>query len=188
MPVFSWDIHLKRLLRPYIIKTFIPMTTLVMTSWISFLIPPNCVPGRSGLLVTLLLVLTTFHLHELDQSPLISSVTPLLIWTEICLAFVLIAFVQYSFILYFTRFNKEMKKINKRRGAINPIYSIDKQRQRKGSRNSGKDKEKMGEVLNLSLRNEELGDQDDDSFSRKTATLIDFYALMIVPIGTIIKA
>jgi len=76
-----------------------------------------------------------------------------------------------------------MKKINKRRGAINPIYSIDKQRQRKGSRNSGKDKEKMGEVLNLSLRNEELGDQDDDSFSRKTATLIDFYALMIVPIG-----
>ena len=182
-PVFSWDIHFRRLLMPYIFKTFIPMTTLVMTSWISFLIPPNVVPGRSGLLVTLLLVLTTFHLHELDRSPLISSVTPLLIWTEICLAFVLIAFVQYSFILYFTRFDKERKQNYKIRAAINPIYSIVQQRQGKEVRNSGKSNEKQGEVTNLTLRNQEDKGHEDDSFNIKTATMIDYYALMVVPIG-----
>ena len=190
LPVFSWDIHLKRLLLPYIIKTFVPMTTLVMTSWISFLIPPNVVPGRSGLLVTLLLVLTTFHLHELDQSPLISSVTPLLLWCEICLAFVLIAFLQYAFILYCARFTKQEKKKNRIRGTVIPIHSIVKQQQNKESNNSGNANENAGEEQNAIPNayeyvepDEDLGDRADDSFNMKTATMLDYYALRIVPIG-----
>ena len=162
------------------------MTTLVMTSWISFLIPPQVVPGRSGLLVTLLLVLTTFHLHEFDQSPLISSVTPLLIWCEICLAFILIAFLQYSYILYCTRFEKDIKRKNKRRVGRNTICSAEKQRERKTSTSGTNDKEKIGESLDVISRNFNMESQQAESLNAESAKIVDYYSLRIVPIGFLV--
>ena len=77
---------------------------MVMVSWTSFLIAPECVPGRAGLLVTLLLVLTTISLHELDVSPSVQGITPLLIWNDICVTMVIVAIVEYAGILYTMRF------------------------------------------------------------------------------------
>ena len=138
-PIFSWKIHLKRILTPYILGTFIPTTTLVATSWISFLIPPESVPGRAGLLVTLLLVLTTFHLHELDVSPSVKGITPLLIWSEICLSLIILAFLEYAVILYFMRFGK--KKIGSKQ--MLELSTISKEKQniltRARMRNKGVD-------------------------------------------------
>ena len=168
VPVFAWDIHLNRILLPYIFKTFIPMTTLVMTSWISFMIPPEIVPGRAGLLVTLLLVLTTFHLHELEQSPMISSVTPLLLWSELCLASVLLAFLEYAFILYFMRFPKLSRTESKVRRGVNP--------------KSMKGQDEPHDSKNEATHNESTGKQDGALRERKAA-VIDFYALRIFPLS-----
>lgn len=43
----------------YVFKYFLPAFGIVLVSWISFLIPPEVMPARTGLLVTLFLVLTT---------------------------------------------------------------------------------------------------------------------------------
>ena len=178
LPAFSWEIHLKRLLLPYIFKTFVPMTTLVMTSWISFLIPPESVPGRSGLLVTLILVLTTFHLHELDQSPLISSITPLLIWSEICLAFVFFAFLEYSCILFFLRFPNNRKNKMKGRSGINPMYMIKEDEYVKDDQNVAKTQ------TPLEKRRKGASRYCKEPMSEKlTASTIDYLALKIFPIG-----
>ena len=185
LPAFQWDIHLKRILLPYVFKTFVPMTTLVMTSWISFLIPPESVPGRSGLLVTLLLVLTTFHLHELDQSPLISSVTPLLIWSEICLAFVFLAFLEYSCILFCLRFSTGYKGANKGRSGINPAYAIDRQQLKA----SAKEDQiiKNTNQMNMDKRSRRITCYSKDMTSEQlSASKLDYLALKLFPFGFVL--
>merc|ERR1711994_715809 len=97
---------------PYIVKSFIPTTLIVMVSWTSFLVSPDCVPGRSGLLVTLLLVLITIYLHALDVSPSIHGITPLIIWNQICLTMVIIALFEYAGIMYVIRFLSAEIKIS----------------------------------------------------------------------------
>ena len=184
LPAFSWEIHLKRLLLPYIFKTFVPMTTLVMTSWISFLIPPESVPGRSGLLVTLILVLTTFHLHGLDQSPLISSITPLLIWSEICLAFVFFAFLEYSCILFFLRFPNEGKNKMKGRSGINPMYMVKSEGQIGKEEHVKEDQTAIKTPMPLERRRKGASRYCKDAMADKlTASTIDYLALKTFPVG-----
>ena len=112
VPMFTWKIEMKRILMPYIVKSFIPTTLIVMVSWTSFLVSPDCVPGRSGLLVTLLLVLITIYLHDLDVSPSIHGITPLIIWNQICLTMVIISLFEYAGIMYVIRFLSTSNKIN----------------------------------------------------------------------------
>ena len=112
VPMFTWKIEMERILMPYIVKSFIPTTLIVMVSWTSFLVSPDCVPGRSGLLVTLLLVLITIYLHDLDVSPSIHGITPLIIWNQICLTMVIIALFEYAGIMYVIRFLSTSNKIN----------------------------------------------------------------------------
>ena len=167
---------------PYIFKTFIPMTTLVMTSWISFLIPPESVPGRSGLLVTLLLVLTTFHLHELDQSPVISTVTPLLIWSEICLAFVFLAFLEYSFILFYVRFRNNGRNKDKGRSGINPLC-MNKNVKPKSSCNKDDVTRNTGQ-MEMERRPKRITINSKDALPAKfTASTLDYFSLKIFPLG-----
>ena len=118
VPMFAWKIRMKRILLPFIVKSFVPTILLVVVSWTSFIIDPECVPGRAGVLVTLLLVLSTVSLHELDESPSEQGVTPLLIWNHICLMMICLALLEYSVILFAMRFNKEnMKKHSILKGA-----------------------------------------------------------------------
>ena len=116
VPMFAWTIRMKRILLPFIVKSFIPTILLVVVSWTSFIIDPECVPGRAGVLVTLLLVLSTVSLHELDESPSEQGVTPLLVWNHICLMMICLALLEYSAILFAMRFNKENKKKRSRLG------------------------------------------------------------------------
>ena len=112
VPMFTWKIEMKRILTPYVVKSFIPTTLIVMVSWTSFLVSPDCVPGRSGLLVTLLLVLITIYLHDLDVSPSIHGITPLIVWTQVCLTMVIVALFEYAGIMYVIRFLSTPKKID----------------------------------------------------------------------------
>ena len=107
VPMFAWKIRMKRLLLPFVVKSFAPTILLVVVSWTSFIIDPECVPGRAGVLVTLLLVLSTVSLHELDESPSEQGITPLLIWNHICLMMICLALLEYSAILFSMRFRVE---------------------------------------------------------------------------------
>ena len=50
----------KRPLLPFILEFYLPCGGMVTLSWISFIISPSAIPGRTTLLVTLFLVLTGY--------------------------------------------------------------------------------------------------------------------------------
>ena len=192
MPNFAWKLSLKRILVPYIFETFIPMTIMVIVSWISFIIHPENVPGRGGLLVTLLLVLTTFHLQEMQRCPAVREPTPLVIWTSITLFMVAVALFEYAFILYYIRFEKKKNKIE---GKITNILKEDKEDEITPIITRVKRKVSiqlsLAEVPEVpdfpdhkivSRKNSEKVESKNAVLFDKTSAMIDYYALRILPI------
>ena len=55
--VAGFELTLRRKVSHYIITYYLPSGMFVIVSWISFLVPPEIVPGRMTLLVTVFLVL-----------------------------------------------------------------------------------------------------------------------------------
>ena len=71
-------------------QTYLPTSLFVAASWISFLIPPDVVPGRMTLLVTLLLVEVSIFLRVSDTEPASSRVSALSVWVISCITIVCI--------------------------------------------------------------------------------------------------
>ena len=67
-------------------------------SWISFLISPDVIPGRMGLLITLLLVLV--NLFNSIKDPPATSPSALDVWILSCVFFVTLALIAYASLLY----------------------------------------------------------------------------------------
>ena len=119
--------RLKRKTNKYIWNYFIPSGILVSISWvckicevnywsvieesslqISFLIPPEVVPGRMGLLITLMLVLVNLFINITSKSPNTDSMTAISSWMIACISFVSLALIEYAMVLLFkhiTSFN-----------------------------------------------------------------------------------
>ncbi len=55
---FGFEITLERKLSPFIWKYYMPAACCVIMTSMSFLIPPDAIPGRTALLVTLFLVMS----------------------------------------------------------------------------------------------------------------------------------
>ena len=83
----------------------IPCTLMVILSWVSFLIKPEIVPGRIGLLITLLLMLINLSNTASRASPSSDNLNPLLAWIQASVAFVFLALVEYAFILFTIKFS-----------------------------------------------------------------------------------
>ena len=62
---------------------------IVIVSWLSFMIPPESFPGRSGMLVLLVLVIINIMLVIIGQSPVVSGICGLTIWSMLCLFMVI---------------------------------------------------------------------------------------------------
>ena len=65
-------IHFRRPQTQYIINIYIPTGTMVVVSFISFIIPVEMVPGRMALLVTIFLMLVNIGNSERSVSPNVS--------------------------------------------------------------------------------------------------------------------
>ena len=59
------NITTARILRPYLLKYYIPCTTIVIMSQISFVIPLEALPGRVALVVTQFLTLTSLFIQQM---------------------------------------------------------------------------------------------------------------------------
>ena len=66
---------------------------------ISFVIPQESVPGRMGLLITLLLVLVNLFISVSDNSPDTHALTYISTWVLACIIFVQAAMLEYGCIL-----------------------------------------------------------------------------------------
>ena len=54
----------KRYLQPFVMRYYLPSVAIVLISQTSFFVPPNVIPGRAGLLVTLFLTQTNIFMNQ----------------------------------------------------------------------------------------------------------------------------
>ena len=94
---FQFDYLISRYLYIY----YLPSGLFVVVSWVSFLIPPEVVPGRMALLVTLFLVLINIFNTITNISPNTEGMTAIASWMIACMFFVFGALLAYATILYF---------------------------------------------------------------------------------------
>ncbi len=71
-----------------------------MQSQVSFLIPPEIVPGRMTLLVTLFLVLINIFNNITSNSPNVEGLTSISAWVITCILFTFGALAGYAAILF----------------------------------------------------------------------------------------
>ena len=62
------DVWLTRNTTPFLLQFYLPSAMFVLTSWISFIIPYNS-GERTGMIVTLLLVVVSMYLAVVASSP-----------------------------------------------------------------------------------------------------------------------
>jgi hypothetical protein len=66
--VTGFTVLLQRQMIPFLLQFFLPSTMFVMISWISFVIPHNS-GERTGMIVTLLLVVVSMYLAVVSMCP-----------------------------------------------------------------------------------------------------------------------
>ena len=110
--VVGFKLVLERHYNKHLINYVLPSFIFVITSWISFVIPPEIVPGRMTLLITLLLVLISLFGTIVRTQPPTTSPTALVAWTLFCMMFVIGALLAYAAILYY-QFRMDKKSAGK---------------------------------------------------------------------------
>ena len=86
--VTGFEVTLRRKMSHYIITYYFPAMMFVSVSWISFLVPPESVPGRMTILVTVFLVLVNIFNNINSNSPKAEGLTAIEIWMLACILFV----------------------------------------------------------------------------------------------------
>ena len=72
----------------YIITYYFPTGMFVIVSWISFLVPPESVPGRMTILVTVFLCLVNIFNSITNDIPKANGLTAIETFIIICIMFV----------------------------------------------------------------------------------------------------
>ena len=88
-----FELTLRRKVSHYIITCYLPSGMFVIVSWISFLIPPDIVPGRMTLLITVFLVLVNIFNTITTNIPKAEGLTAIEAWVMVCVLFVFGALV-----------------------------------------------------------------------------------------------
>ena len=96
----GFEMKLQRHYMKYLFNYYLPSGLFVIVSWSSFLIPPEIVPGRMTLLVTLFLVLINIFNNITITSPNTETMTALSAWMIACILFVFGALASYAGILF----------------------------------------------------------------------------------------
>ena len=85
-------------------QVYLTAGMLVIVSWTSFLINPNIVPGRMGLLVTLFLVLVNIFNGFKNSAPPSIDLNALDVYLIICIGHVFFVLIQYAIVLFVGNF------------------------------------------------------------------------------------
>ena len=86
--VTGFELTLRRKMSHYIITYYFPAGMFVIVSWISFLVPPESVPGRMTILVTVFLVLVNIFNSITSNIPRADGLTAIESFVIICIVFV----------------------------------------------------------------------------------------------------
>ena len=94
--VAGFELTLRRKVSHYIITCYLPSGMFVIVSWISFLIPPDIVPGRMTLLITVFLVLVNRFNTITTNLPTAEGLTAIEAFVIVCVLFVFGALIGES--------------------------------------------------------------------------------------------
>jgi len=109
--VAGFEMVLQRHISHYLITYYLPSGLFVVVSWISFVVPPEVIPGRMALLVTLFLVLVNIFNTVTTNTPKAEGLTAIEVWMLSCILFVFGALIEYALIL----FRKQTKGVQPKR-------------------------------------------------------------------------
>ena len=99
----GFKILIRRRSDSYRMQYYIPCGAAVVASWVSFLISPEIVPGRAGLLVTLFLVSMTIFQSIVENTPKSGGLTGLSSFAMVSNLYIGAAMLEYAVLLYLRR-------------------------------------------------------------------------------------
>jgi len=108
------EMKLKRNMQKYLYIYYLPSGLFVVVSWVGFLIPPEVVPGRMAMLITLFLVLINIFNIVTSNSPNVEGMTAIAAWMLVCIFFVFGALVGYAYLLWKKKKSCLKRKKNKK--------------------------------------------------------------------------
>ena len=95
----GFKILLERTLTQILFQVYFTSALLVIVTWVSFILNPNNVPGRMGLLVTAFLTLINIFIGVRNSSPPSSGLNAISIFLVVCIGNVFAAFLEYACVL-----------------------------------------------------------------------------------------
>lgn len=123
------EMKLARNIQKYLYIYYLPSGLFVVVSWVGFLIPPEVVPGRMAMLITLFLVLTNIFNIVTTNSPNVEGMTAIAAWMLVCIFFVFGALVGYAYLLWKKKKSclkrKKTKKQSEEEGKLRQLRKED---------------------------------------------------------------
>ena len=108
----GFNIVLHRTRIQNLFEVYLTCTLLVIISWISFIIPPNIVPGRMGLLVITFLALINIFIEVKGTAPISNGLNAYDIFLVMCIAQVFLACMEYAVVLRSYGFNEKISSLS----------------------------------------------------------------------------
>ncbi|XP_040563725.1 gamma-aminobutyric acid receptor subunit alpha-2 isoform X4 [Lepeophtheirus salmonis] len=102
-----------------IYQIYLPCILFVAVSWVSFLVRPECVPGRMGMLITLFLVLVNIFNTVRSSAPVPASsrLNAIDSYLVVCICMVFLALFEYAFLLFIIK-SRDQKLARKKRKSV----------------------------------------------------------------------
>ncbi|XP_027229105.2 glycine receptor subunit alpha-2 [Penaeus vannamei] len=94
------DIILSRKATYHLMNTYIPSSLFVFVSWLTFLIPPEHLPGRTVLTITTLLTIVSMFNTVRQESPKVSYAKAIDQWMMFCIVLVFTVLVEYTYVVH----------------------------------------------------------------------------------------
>ena len=99
---------LERTRQQIFFQVYLTSTMFVVVSWVSFIIKPDVVPGRMGVLVTIFLVLINIFNNVKGNAPVPTSLNAVDLYLIICIFIVFLALLEYAIVLFKERYKTEI--------------------------------------------------------------------------------
>lgn len=95
----GFQVEMVRRRTPVLLQVYLTTGLFIIVSWISFIVPPEVVPGRMALLVTLFLVLVNIFNSVTGYAPKAEGLTAVETWVVSCIIHVFGVLAEYALIL-----------------------------------------------------------------------------------------
>ncbi|XP_023323769.1 gamma-aminobutyric acid receptor subunit gamma-4 isoform X2 [Eurytemora carolleeae] len=119
----GFQVDLVRRRTPVLLQVYLPSGMFVVVSWISFIVPPEVVPGRMALLVTLFLVLVNIFNSVTANAPKAEGLTAVETWVVSCIIHVFGVLAEYALILKIIQSEKR-RDAKSRRSFLKALSSL----------------------------------------------------------------